>query len=206
MITSLREAQKMIEIKKPNILLIDLDLFEEGGDLKKVTDFIAELSKNYPKLTILVLSAMSYIRVDVVRSIVSTGASYLIKEAIQNPEHLNRAIQHARTGGAVYDRHLVKLFDQVVTGKSSSLLTPREWQVAALIGEKGLTNREIGQKLGLTSNRIGELVSSILDKRKFSSRTQIATWYVEQQRLGLVDPDLIEPSSLGSNKNSANDK
>lgn len=52
-------------------------------------------------------------------------------------------------------------------------LSPRERDVAALVAE-GLSNREIGQELGLGEQSVKNLVSQILRKHGLRNRTQIA--------------------------------
>ncbi len=52
-------------------------------------------------------------------------------------------------------------------------LSPRERDVAALVSE-GLSNREIGQELGLGEQSVKNLVSQILKKHGLRNRTQIA--------------------------------
>ncbi|WP_432095564.1 ATP-binding protein [Streptomyces sp. bgisy100] len=56
-------------------------------------------------------------------------------------------------------------------------LTPRERQIAKLVSE-GLTNREIATHLVIASRTAEGHVQRILTKLGFSSRAQIAAWYV----------------------------
>jgi DNA-binding NarL/FixJ family response regulator len=58
-------------------------------------------------------------------------------------------------------------------------LTAREREVAALIG-RGLTNRQIGQRLVITEGTAASHVVHILDKLGYSSRAQVAVWAAEQ--------------------------
>lgn len=179
-VASLAEALAAIKADAPNIVLVDLHLEAEGGDLVRAVNFILELKRTHPKITILVHSADARIRIDIVRAIVAAGVSYLIKEAVENPEHIDRAIKHARTGGVIYDRHIVKLLDQIAASKAPSLLTEREWQVAELVAEQ-MTNPQIADQLHLSVPRVAELVSSILGKLDFTRRGQIIIWYKQQR-------------------------
>jgi DNA-binding CsgD family transcriptional regulator len=56
-------------------------------------------------------------------------------------------------------------------------LTARQREVAALVTE-GLTNREIGQRLGINERSAEGHVERILIRLGFRSRTQIAAWWV----------------------------
>ena len=65
---------------------------------------------------------------------------------------------------------------------AASPLTPREREVAALVGQ-GLTNREIATRLTITEHTAENHVVHILNKLGVRSRVQIATWATAQ---GLV--------------------
>jgi DNA-binding CsgD family transcriptional regulator len=55
------------------------------------------------------------------------------------------------------------------------VLTPREWEVLALIKE-GLTNPQIAQRLGISEHRARFHVSEILSKLGVESRREAAEW------------------------------
>ena len=57
-------------------------------------------------------------------------------------------------------------------------LTPRQREVAGLIA-KGLTNRQIAERLVVTERGAAAHVGQILDKLGASSRTQVAVWASE---------------------------
>jgi ATP/maltotriose-dependent transcriptional regulator MalT len=60
-------------------------------------------------------------------------------------------------------------------------LTQREWQVAELVTQ-GLTNKAIADKLVISQRTVDGHVEHIRDKLGFDSRTQIATWLLQQER------------------------
>jgi predicted ATPase/DNA-binding CsgD family transcriptional regulator len=60
-----------------------------------------------------------------------------------------------------------------------SMLSPRERQVVALI-TRGLTNRQIAEALVIGERTVHTHVANVMAKLELSSRTQIATWGVEQ--------------------------
>ena len=65
---------------------------------------------------------------------------------------------------------------------SHSSLTPREREVASLIG-RGLTNRQIAERLVITQRTVAAHIEHILEKLGFRSRLQIGLWAVEHQLL-----------------------
>ena len=86
-----------------------------------------------------------------------------------------------------------------------SALTPRQREIAALIGQ-GLSNAAIAKQLVLTNGTVANHVASILVRLDLDSRTQIATWAVEeglhagQDRLLTTLERLLEvqPASLSA--------
>jgi DNA-binding NarL/FixJ family response regulator len=56
---------------------------------------------------------------------------------------------------------------------SGDLLTPREHEVAALLAH-GLSNREIGEALGISTSTVEVHVKHVLGKLGFTSRSQLA--------------------------------
>ena len=74
---------------------------------------------------------------------------------------------------------------------ASGGLTPREREVAALIG-RGLSNGEIADALFLGKRTIETHISSIYRKLGATSRTEIALWIVET---GLAEGALADSSA-----------
>ncbi len=68
------------------------------------------------------------------------------------------------------------------------LLTPREREVATLVGE-GLSNRAIAERLVLSHRTAENHVRSILDKLGFDSRAQVAAWVASREQRELWVPD-----------------
>lgn len=66
-------------------------------------------------------------------------------------------------------------------------LTRRQLEIARLVA-RGLTNREIAQRLFISERTAEGHVEQIRNKLGFSSRVQIAAWLVEQRREGEVEP------------------
>jgi ATP/maltotriose-dependent transcriptional regulator MalT len=117
-------------------------------------------------------------------------------------EHRFTAAFH-RGGGAAHD------FDQAVKlvlsespevtpspPLSQALLSRREQQVAELVAE-GLTNKEIASRLVISQRTAETHVVHVLTKLGFTSRTQIATWVVEQRRSGYrTSEPVVRPKSI----------
>ena len=182
-VQTMKAAELILRTDHPDILLLDLDLPQEGPDkprrIRTTAEHAVKLRQEMPHLTILVHSGEDKLRSEAVRIIILAGISYLTKEAITGPEHLDWAIKHARTGGAVYDRHVVRFFDKILSGNG---LSTREWQGAALVQKK--TDRQIADCLKLSPRTVSERVSRILEKKGFTNRAELAVWYHEQAKAG----------------------
>lgn len=63
----------------------------------------------------------------------------------------------------------------------SDQLTPRELQVARLLAD-GLTNRQVGVRLGISEKTAENHVDNILNKLDFASRAQVAAWVASAPR------------------------
>lgn len=106
---------------------------------------------------------------------------------------LQRAVQNASRGEADYDpelkmratrnllRPLEKTLELIPQEDRLQLLTPREREVLALLGQ-GLCNRDIAGRLHLGEKTVRNCVSEILNKLELRSRTQAALW-VKEHRL-----------------------
>ena len=73
------------------------------------------------------------------------------------------------------------------SGPGPSPLTARQAQVAALIAE-GLTNRQIGERLGIEERSAEGHGERIRRRLGVASRVQVAAWWISQSRDGRV-PD-----------------
>ncbi|WP_285757333.1 tetratricopeptide repeat protein [Nocardiopsis ansamitocini] len=62
----------------------------------------------------------------------------------------------------------------------STVLTPREHEIALLIGS-GMSNRSVAETLFITPTTVARHVANIHTKLGFNSRTQIAAWITERQ-------------------------
>ena len=120
------------------------------------------------------------------------GASgYLSRDA--SPLELVRAIRAVSNGGGHFDwdtaRKVIERIQRMPGDRttwaagSPSTLTDRQREVLALVA-RGLTNREISERLAITANTVRSHVSRILRKLELTRRSQAASLAA---RYGLVD-------------------
>lgn len=60
------------------------------------------------------------------------------------------------------------------------MLTPKQWQVIPLVAQ-GLSNRDIGQRVGITPNVARNILRDIYDRMGFSNRLELALWYTKYE-------------------------
>jgi DNA-binding CsgD family transcriptional regulator/tetratricopeptide (TPR) repeat protein len=76
-------------------------------------------------------------------------------------------------------RSVLRRWQPARQGQALAVLTPREWEIALKVAA-GKSNREIAAELVLSERTVESHVSNILARLGFSSRTQIATWVLQQ--------------------------
>lgn len=62
-------------------------------------------------------------------------------------------------------------------------LTPRQTQVVRLLAQ-GMTNREIGDQMGITAGTVKNYLKLIYDKTGMGSRVELALWAVAHLEKG----------------------
>jgi DNA-binding NarL/FixJ family response regulator len=168
-------------------------------------ELFAQLRALVPGLRCLVLSRFR--DPGTVAAAVAAGASgYLVKHA-RTPA-LVSAVRAVAAGEQAFDRDARAALGQHrsdAEGDPLALLTPRESAVLLLIGQ-GLTNRQIGERLGLAEKTVKNYTSNLLAKLGLERRTQAAIVATERRhRSARRTGHRSRPSTAGSNARSAPD-
>jgi DNA-binding NarL/FixJ family response regulator len=166
----------MLEKVKPKVVLIDLGLRNQNS-LQ-----IVKLSKEHFPETKLIVMDLIPLQADVFEFVEAGVSGFILKDA-SIPEFLS-TIRFVYQGSQVLPQHLTgSLFSQIVEhavngSKQSAInesirMTKRERQVIELISD-GSTNKEIAQKLHLSTYTVKSHVHNILEKLALNTRVQIA--------------------------------
>ena len=166
----------MMEKHKPNILLLDLGLRSQNS-----LNIVKLARQHYPGTKIIVMDLIP-LQADVFE-FVQAGVSGFMLKNISVAEFL-KTIRSVYEGDQVLPSHLTgSLFTQIVEhavngSKPSAIIesvrmTKRERQVIELIAD-GSTNKEIAQKLHLSTYTVKSHVHNILEKLTLHTRVQIA--------------------------------
>ena len=166
----------MMEKHKPNILLLDLGLRSQNS-----LNIVKLARQHYAGTKIIVMDLIP-LQADVFE-FVQAGVSGFMLKNISVAEFL-KTIRSVYEGDQVLPSHLTgSLFTQIVEhavngSKPSAIIesvrmTKRERQVIELIAD-GSTNKEIAQKLHLSTYTVKSHVHNILEKLTLHTRVQIA--------------------------------
>lgn len=163
----------------PDAVLMDIRMVD-GDGLKA----LEELRTKSPETRVVMLSTYdnpTYIA----RSLALGACDYVLKGAPR--EEILSALEKAVSGEAPRSTGAASPIKTAMERREppddkSIPLTKREMQVLRHLA-LGLSNREIGQSLGISVETVKEHVQNVLRKLKVSDRTQAAVWAVKQ---GLV--------------------
>jgi len=161
----------------PDIVLLDLHLPDKSG-----LQVCRELIKARPQAKVLILTSSSNERN--VQEALSAGAlGYLLKD--NDGAALVGALRTIAGGQAVLDPsmaskvlNLVKHRGEPSAAAKLGQLSAQERRVVAFLAE-GLTNKEIGDRLGLTEKTVKNYLATIFSKLNIARRTQAAALFVE---------------------------
>ncbi|KAA9111418.1 response regulator [Microbacterium rhizomatis] len=175
---TVHEAARRIDATLPDVAVLDVRLPDGNG-----IDLCREVRSQHPEIFCLILTG--YDDDQALRSAVLAGASgYVLKDV--RSRALVDAIRSAATGRSIQApavmaraaRDLEPASDGSLSGAPA--LSLRETQVLRLIAE-GLTNREIGGRLGLAEKTVKNYVSGLLAKLGMERRTQAAVYGAEHR-------------------------
>jgi DNA-binding NarL/FixJ family response regulator len=164
---SMAEALARVPAVRPDVVVVDMRLPDGDG-----AELCARLRSRDPGLRFLVLT--SYSDDDAVADAVRSGAhGYVLKQV--RGSALVSAVRTVAAGGTVYQTD-VRTTSAPRAGAAAdrlAQLTEQERSVLRLIGE-GLTNRQIGDRMGLAEKTVKNYTSHLLAKLGLERRTQAA--------------------------------
>ncbi len=167
-----------INTLKPDVTLLDLGLRNQNS-----LQVVKSVRKKFPSTKIIVMDLVP-VHEEILEFVQAGVSGFILKDATVND--FLKTIRSVAEGNKVLPNNLTdSLFSQIVEyavrgPKSSSLIksvrmTKREKQVIELIAD-GLTNKEIAQKLHLSTFTVKSHVHNILEKLALHTRVQIAKY------------------------------
>ncbi|WES63899.1 response regulator transcription factor [Microbacter sp. GSS18] len=180
---SVSEALRRVEAVSPDVAVLDVRLPDGDG-----IDLCREIRSRHPHIRCLILTA--YDDDAALRSAALAGASGYVLKDVRSSALLD-AIRAAADGRTVQSSKSLRAAAQSLAKPAAPApgegidttdaeLSYRERQVLDLIAE-GMTNREIGERLGLAEKTVKNYVSGLLAKLGMERRTQAAVYGAEHR-------------------------
>ncbi len=185
-----------VQARQPDVVLLDLRLPQTDG-LEILRTMKAD--KECPPIVMLTTSDHEQ---DLVEALRAGASGYLLKD--MEPDDLVAALRAIVSGETVVAPSLAPALARVVQGHEPApapkdeeglfdALTPREREILILLAE-GLSNRGIGNSLGISEGTVKAHVKAILRKLDVASRVVAAVLAVEH---GLAAPKAIGEMQVG---------
>jgi len=177
------EALKLAPELRPDVLLIDIDLPGMSG-----LRLLRELRPRLPDSKFVMLT-VSTSQVDVLEAVRLGAVGYLTKDL--DADALLRSIRGVRDGDLAMPRKLAaRTIQDLVAGAGGRTadrgtpglesLSPREEEILRLLAD-GMTDREIGEALTISTRTVETHVGNILRKLDARNRASAARRYLEQR-------------------------
>ena len=171
------QARSRIRATRPDVAILDVRLPDGSG-----IDVCREVRSENPEVKCLILTG--YDDDEAIYAAVLAGAAgYVIKD-VQGSGLLD-SLRKVAAGKQLIHPSLSNRVVQRITERHQSdprleSLSTREREILPLIAE-GLTNREIGERLGLAEKTVKNYISGLLSKLGLQRRTQAAVLHLENR-------------------------
>ncbi len=171
---SVQEAVRRGELVRPDVALVDLRLADGTG-----IDIMDQFREVSPDTKCIVLT--SFDDDDALAESLEAGARAYLLKSVRGAE-ISDNIRAVAAGRVLLDERTVSR-RRADHDDPTADLTPSERNVLELIGD-GLSNREIGEKLGVAEKTVKNHITSLLSKMGLQRRTQVAAWVAGQRATG----------------------
>ncbi len=173
------EALARVPAVRPDVVVVDMRLPDGDG-----AELCHGLRLRVPGLRCLVLTSFS--EPEAMQAAVRAGATGFLLKQVRGPA-LVSAVRTIASGGTLFepvlDGHQRPRGPAAAGSDRLGLLTDQERTVLRLIGE-GLTNRQIGVRMGLAEKTVKNYTSHLLAKLGLERRTQAAILATELRDRG----------------------
>ena len=179
----------LVKIKqlKPNVVLLDLGLRSQNS-----LHVVEIVKKDFPEAKVIVMD-LAPVQADILQYVKAGSNGFILKDASLNDFLIT--IRTVAEGSTVLPPLLVdSLFSQIVDhavreGKSkikeAVRMTKREREVIGLLSE-GISNREIGQKIHISTYTVKSHIHNIMEKLALHTRLEIANYSYTDQTLKTI--------------------
>ena len=174
------EALRLVDELDPDLILLDLNM--PGMDGLETLQRLREAKVDARIILFTVSDDQSH----VLEALRQGADGYLLKD--MDPEQLVEQVRAAANGKLALPPELTLILAQAIRERPSNAsqnanasLTKREKDVLRLIA-KGLSNKMIARKLGITEGTVKVHVKNLLHSLRLRSRVEAAIWATEHLR------------------------
>jgi len=168
------EALEILRAQSLDLLLLDLRMPGMTG-----IDVLLEMKRQDMRARAIVLTSFDTDE-DIYRAVQAGAEGYLLKNTSQG--EMVEAIKTVHSGRR-YIPH--RIASRLTERMMRSNLTARELEILKMV-VKGLTNKQIGRVLKISSHTVRNHVNSIIEKLEVSDRTEAATTAIQR---GIIEID-----------------
>ena len=162
------------ELVRPDVILVDLQLPDGTG-----IELMQELRDSVPQALPIVLT--SFDDDEALAEALAAGARAYLLKTVHGAE-ISDVVRAVASGRVLLDERTVTR-RRADHDDPTADLTNAERKVLDLIGD-GLSNREIGERLGVAEKTVKNHITSLLAKMGLQRRTQVAAWVAGQRASG----------------------
>lgn len=160
------DAVRRAAAVRPDVAIVDLKLPDGNG-----IELVRRLREEIPGVRCVVLT--SFDDDEAVAAALGAGAAAFLLKTVRGTE-IADIVRAVAAGRNLLDERAIAR-RKAAHSDPTDALTPTERKVLELIGD-GLSNREIGDELGLAEKTVKNHVTGLLAKMGFRRRTQAAAW------------------------------
>ncbi len=157
---------------KPDILLMDIRMHDKNGI--DAAEKILQIESSAKILFLTTFSDDEYI----IRAIKIGAKGYILKQDFEN---IIPALNSVNSNQTVFGNNITEKIPTLIQNKKevnldNYMLDKKQIEIIDLVS-KGLSNKEISERLFLSEGTIRNYISAIMEKLDLKSRTQLVVFY-----------------------------
>jgi DNA-binding NarL/FixJ family response regulator len=167
------EAVLEVPAVAPQVVLVDIELPQQNG-----IECVRQLKRTCPQMQFLMLTVFEDSQ-KIFDSLRAGASGYLLKRSSRT--QIMEAIHEVALGGSPMSssiaRKVVQYFNTRKTAAKLDGITPREEELLDLLSQ-GYANKEIADKLGISTETVRRHLKNIYDKLHVHTRTEAVIKYL----------------------------
>jgi DNA-binding NarL/FixJ family response regulator len=155
---------------RTDVALLDRNLRDEDG-----LTLVPELKRCGIKVIMLTVADEAH----EIREAIERGVDGYVSKTSEPAQILRAIFTVAQGSGLPHSPVMDEAMQGKLASDASSKLTSRELEIVGLVAQ-GMSNKAIGDELGLSDNTVRNHLGSILEKLGLDNRVQVATFALKQ--------------------------